>query len=197
MKRWEFNQSVLSLLVLLVVGFAQGRTQELKQCALRAFVSLGGSLICGGPAGGSRVDQLPQRLSFDGGVLGDELCECAGVVNKGIPPSFEVVKKVASRGRLAIDVGELRFNGRGVDLAHQFADKLHLSTSSFMLFIRNITVGFKCLTQLVFWEFNLSKLLFGQRGQRLAERLKRKHFAFFCAFRRLSVELFVGQIVIL
>ena len=134
MKRWEFNQSVLSLLVLLVVGFAQGRTQELKQRALRAFVSLGGSLIHGGLAGGSRVDQLPQRLSFDGGVLGDELCECAGVVNKGIPPSFEVVKKVASRGRLAIDVGELRFNGRGVDLAHQFADKLHLSPSPLAAF---------------------------------------------------------------
>ena len=80
---------------------------------------------------------------------------------------------------------------------HDFADKLHLSTSSFMLFIRNITIGFKCLAQLVFWEFNLSKLLLRQRCQSLSERLKRKHFAFFCTFRRLSVELFVGQIVIL
>ena len=92
---------------------------------------------------------------------------------------------------------QLRLQTLRFDAAHDFTDKLHLSTSGFMLFIRNGTVGFKRLTQLVFREFNLSKLLVRQRGQRLAERLKRQHFTFFCTFRRLSVELFVDLIVIL
>lgn len=92
---------------------------------------------------------------------------------------------------------QLRLQTRRFYASHDFTDKLHLSTSGFMLFIRNITISFKRLTQLVFWEFNLSKLLVRQRSQRLAERLKRQHFAFFSTFRRLSEELVVDQIVIL
>lgn len=118
-----------NLLVDSVIGLVQGRAQELKQGALRSFVGLGRFLVCGGPIGGSRVDQLPQRLPFDAGVLGNELGEGTGVVDEGVAPLLEVVKKVSSSGRLAVYVGELRFNGRGVDLAHQFADKLHLPSS--------------------------------------------------------------------
>lgn len=92
---------------------------------------------------------------------------------------------------------QLRLQTFRFDAAHDFTDKLHLSALSFILFAWNITVGLKRLPQLFFLEFNFSELLVGQSSQRLAERLKRQHFTFFCTFRRLSVELFVDQIVIL
>ena len=109
---------MLNISVHRVIGFVQSRSQELKQSALCPFMGLGGLLVHGGSIGGSRIDQLSQRLSFDGGVLGDEFCERTRVGNKGVAPLLEAVKKVASSGRLAVDVGELRFDGLDVDLAH-------------------------------------------------------------------------------
>ena len=88
-----------------VIGCVQSRSQELKQSPLCPFMGLGGLLVHGGSIGGSRIDQLSQRLSFDGGVLGDEFCKRTGVGNEGVAPLLETVKKVASCRRLTVDVG--------------------------------------------------------------------------------------------
>lgn len=125
--------------------FAQGRAQELKQGAQCPFVGFGRVLIGGGSIGGGCVDQLSQRLSFDGRVFRNELCEGISVVNERIAPLFEVVKKVARGSRLAVDVGQLGFDGVGVDLTHQFADKLHLPPAS--LAAVDCSVSFDGLSQ--------------------------------------------------
>ena len=48
-------------------------------------------------------------------------------------------------GRLAVDVGELRFDSRGVDLTHQFTDKLHLPSATLAAFDGGM--GFDGLSQ--------------------------------------------------
>ncbi len=144
----------------------------------------------------SRSDQLVEPLRV--GLKRIQKCSrIFGLLKQSITPLFGLVMLPLFRIIGVLKRIQLRLQTLRFDASHDFTDKLHLATSGFMLFIGNIAVGFKRLTQLVFREFNLSKLLVRQRGQRLAERLKRQHFTFFCTFRRLSVELFVDQIVIL
>ena len=144
----------------------------------------------------SRSDQLVEPLRV--GLKRIQKCSrIFGFLKQSITPLLGLVMLPLFRIIGVLKRIQLRLQTLRFDASHDFTDKLHLATSGFMLFIGNITVGFKRLTQLIFREFNLSKLLVRQRGQRLAERLKRQHFTFFCTFRRLSVELFVDQIVIL
>ena len=144
----------------------------------------------------SRSDQLVEPLRV--GLKRIQKCSrIFGFLKQSITPFLGLVMLPLFRIIGVLKRIQLRLQTLRFDASHDFTDKLHLATSGFMLFIGNIAVGFKRLTQLVFREFNLSKLLVRQRGQRLAERLKRQHFTFFCTFRRLSVELFVDQIVIL
>ena len=144
----------------------------------------------------SRSDQLFEPLRV--GLKRIQKCSrIFGFLKQSITPLLGLVMLPLFRIIGVLKRIQLRLQTLRFDASHDFTDKLHLATSGFMLFIGNIAVGFKRLTQLVLWEFNLSKLLVRQRGQHLAERLKRQHFAFFCTFRRLSVELFVDQIVIL
>ena len=160
------------------------------QTARLAFISIQFSCFS------SRSDQLVEPLRV--GLKRIQKCSrIFGLLKQSITPLFGLVMLPLFRIIGVLKRIQLRLQTLRFDASHDFTDKLHLTTSGFMLFIGNIAVGFKRLTQLVFREFNLSKLLVRQRGQRLAERLKRQHFTFFCTFRRLSVELFVDQIVIL
>ena len=83
-----------------------------------------------------------------------------------------------------------------LDIPHQLADKLHLASFGLVLFIRNSPVECKCFSNRLRWKINFCVLAFGQFSQFLAERLQRKHFSFFCTFRRNAWAVIVEPLII-
>lgn len=120
-----------------------------------------------------------------------------GITQQAITPLFRLMMfPFVFTGRVCHGI-QLRLQRIGFNAPHHFADKLHLTAASLMLFVRNGSVELKSLAKLVIRKFNLCELSIRQSGKRLTDRLQGQHFTFFCTLRRRFNEVFVDQFVIL